>query len=336
MHSDALWFSVIYAIACLYALLDGFDLGVGILSPFVPREDRPKLMRAIAPFWDGNEVWLVALEQTLMGVFPAAYGAILSGMYTPFLILTAALVLRVCAMEFRGKFSEVAWLRIWDFCFWGASVGAAICYGLILGFLAKGLPLTPSQSLDESAMHWRDPFPWVFAGGVVALFALHGAIYLILKTREELQARARQLSWICWGLAPIALGAVALSARDSAPQLLRALQGRKWEGLALIGPLLIMAIALCLLLRRAALAFIGTGGLILWGIGLYACANFPYLVRASNDIALSLTAQNCITSPEGLVYIKWSLLLGVPLVLTYTGWIYWLFRGPVEDQGAEY
>lgn len=336
METSALWFSVLYGIAALYALLDGFDLGVGIIQPFVQAKHRNHLMRAIAPFWDGNEVWLIVLEQTLMGVFPAAYGAILSGMYIPFLILTAALVLRVCAMEFRNKFQNRHFTRIWDLSFFASSIGATICFGLILGYLAEGLPLTQSQNLDEQAMHWQSPFPWVFASGVVAFFTLHGCVFLTLKTRGELQVRAKLLSWICLGLSLATLIAIFKVAGQSAPQLLADNQYHKLVGFAAVGSVLFAGIARFVWSERFLLAFICSGGLIVWGIATYASANFPDLVRASNNPNLTLTAENCITSPEGLYYLKYSLLVGIPLVLTYTSWVYWIFRGPVDSDEVGY
>ncbi len=338
MDQAQLWYGVIFLLIAIYALLDGFDLGVGILHLLANSRERLLLMRAIGPFYDGNEVWLIIFEQVLMAIFPEAYGAIFSGLYFPVLVLTASLVLRVLALEFRHSSENQRWAVLWDSIFFSASLLAALSFGAMLGYLALGMPLTPDGDLDDAKMRWIRSLP-ILAGLVVAsLFALHGSSYLIFKVRGAFQVKVRKWAFALWSICPIFLLITLKSAALSAPHLLVFWQtSRSALSLFLVlGPLLWTLHLLALIKNKPVACFICSGGLIWWAIAAFALSHFPYLVLASNDQMLSITALNAISSPLSRGFLAPVLALGIPLVLTYTGTIYWFLRAPVLDEGNDY
>lgn len=338
MDAIAFWYGLIFLLIAIYALLDGFDLGIGILHPLADSRERLLIMRAIGPFYDGNEVWLIILEQALMAIFPAAYGAIFSGLYFPVLVLTASLVLRVCAMEFRHSSENSLWTICWDWTFFTASLFAALSFGAMLGYLAIGMPLTVDGDLDEAKMQWLRLLPLLAGFSVASLFALHGTSYLLFKLRGAFQAKVRNWAFAIWALCPCILLLTVVVAAKQAPHLMAC-----WRHLTFITAsffglgLLLWIFHLCLLVKTNSFGcFVCSGGLICLAISAFAMSQFPNLVLANNEKSLSITAFNAISSPLSRIYLMRTLSLGIPLVLAYTITIYWLLRAPVVDDRENY
>jgi cytochrome d ubiquinol oxidase subunit II len=201
------WFFLLGVLLIGYAILDGFDLGVGIIHPFVAKGDQQRriTMNSIGPLWDGNEVWLVTFGGALFAAFPNAYATVFSGFYSAFMLLLFALIFRAVSLEFRSKVHNRIWRSIWDWCFFGASGVASLLFGVAGGNLIAGLAIGEGGDYTGTMLNqlWSPTagaYPLVVGLMTVALFAMHGGIYLYLKTEGELQERAHKSMWTLFGV----------------------------------------------------------------------------------------------------------------------------------------
>src|SRR5688572_299351 len=187
------WFVLLGVLLAGYAILDGFDLGVGVLHLCVRKDhDRRVLMNSIGPLWDGNEVWLVVFGGALFAAFPRAYATAFSGFYTPFMLLLFCLIFRGVSMEFRSKQEWPAWRRFWDGSFFASSTLATFLFGVAVGNSIRGLPVDKDGEMRASLLDLLHPYAILVGLFAVATFAMHGSIYLYLKTEGELQQRIRK------------------------------------------------------------------------------------------------------------------------------------------------
>ena len=178
-----IWFAILGVLLTGYAILDGFDFGVGILHPFAARTDRERrlVMNSIGPLWDGNEVWLVTFGGALFAMFPEAYASIFSGFYTAFMVLLFALIFRAVSLEFRSKMKS-SWARsAWDWAFCAASLTAPLMFGVAAGNAIQGLPLSERGDVTAGVLDQLTPYPLLVGAMIVSTFAMHGAIFLYLK-----------------------------------------------------------------------------------------------------------------------------------------------------------
>jgi cytochrome d ubiquinol oxidase subunit II len=196
MDLHIFWFILLGILLAGYAILDGFDLGVGILHLCVRKdEERRILMNSIGPLWDGNSVWLVTFGGALFAAFPEAYATVFSGFYTPFMALLFALIFRAVSMEFRSKHDGKAWRASWDIAFSGASILATFLYGVAVGNTLAGMPINENHEFIGSTRDLLRPYPILVGVFAVATFAMHGSIYLYLKTEGPLQQRIHRWMW---------------------------------------------------------------------------------------------------------------------------------------------
>lgn len=189
-----IWYVLLGVLLCGYAILDGFDLGVGILHPFIAKDDRERrlVMNSIGPLWDGNEVWLVTFGGALFAAFPVAYATVFSSFYTAFFLLLTCLIGRAVSLEFRSKVHSQAWRRYWDIGFFLSSFTAALLLGVAAGNVMAGMELGPKYVYEGNLLSQIYWYPLLVGCLTVSLFALHGAIYLYLKTEDDLQRRIRR------------------------------------------------------------------------------------------------------------------------------------------------
>ena len=324
------WFAIIGFAVLMYVLMDGFVLGIGILSLFA--EDEPQLdhmMTTAAPIWDGNETWLVLGGAGLLAAFPQAYAVMLSALYLPVLLMLVALVLRGVSFEFRFKATTSK--RIWGVCFAAGSIAAGFAQGLMLGAIVEGMPLQGGKYLS-GAFAWFSPFSMLTAVGVVFGYALLGSTWLIMKTQGALQNVAYQLT------RPLVVVVVAFMGLVSTwlPFLSSQVMARWFEGSNLLWlspvPLLALANAVWLwraVVRRAeympfilALTFfaLGFAGLVL---GIWP-----------NLLPPDLTIWKAAAPPASQGFVLVGTLIMLPAVLGYTWWSYSVFRGKVAaDSG---
>ncbi len=327
------WFVIEGILLAGYAILDGFDLGVGILHPFVAKSDveRRLSMNSIGPMWDGNEVWLVTFGGALFAAFPNAYATVFSGFYTAFMLLLFALIFRAVSLEFRSKLDNPAWRRFWDWGFFGGSFLATLLFGVATGNAVAGLPLDAEGNVLVGVLDQLNPYAVLVGLMTVALFALHGGLYLYLKTEGEFQARLRDWMWRSWGFFLVTFMLTTVYTVAMVPRA--TVNFERFPVLVLIVIAAVLAVAnipRCLYWNRPGQAFLSSVVLILSQVALFGAALFPNLVTASNDPALSVTIYNAASSVKTLTIMLIIAVLGMPFVLTYTGIIYWAFRGKVE------
>jgi cytochrome d ubiquinol oxidase subunit II len=336
MDLNAIWFLLVAVLIAGYAVLDGFDLGVGILHLFArSKEERDVHVASIGPVWDGNEVWLLTGGGALFAAFPVVYATIFSGFYLALMLVLLALIARAVSLEFRGLVESTRWQRFWDWSFGLGSLLPAILFGVAVGNVLRGVPVTHDQQWAGSFLGLLNPYSILIGLVSAAFFVMHGALWLRLKAEGALAERMRGVALGAWG-AFVALYAAATFASTWVSPFLFQKTGDPlfW---VLSAAIVAAAVAVPLALRsgRDGLAFLASGATIALAILVTARSAFPVLVPSSIDLAYSLTAYNSSSSPRTLTVMLIIALVGMPLVIAYTAFIYTIFRGKVRV-GAAY
>ncbi len=329
---NTVWFILVGVLFTGYALLDGFDLGVGALHLFV-REDKERrlLLNSIGPVWDGNEVWLVTGGGALFAAFPHVYATVFSGFYMALMILLVMLIFRAVAIEFRSKQPMLWWRKTWDVSFSVASLASSLLLGVALGNIAWGVPLRPDHEFAGTFLGLLNPYSLLVGVTTVALFVMHGAIYLVLKTEGELHDRIR--GWVNRTiiLFIICYVTTTLATILYVPHMISTLKAHPvFFGFAFLNMLAIANIPREIHHGRDGYAFFSSCASMAALMALFGIGMFPDIVMASNDPANSLTIYNAASSQKTLGIMLWMAMIGVPLVLSYTASIYWVFRGKVK------
>lgn len=331
MDLQAFWFVLLGALLAGYAILDGFDLGVGILHPVAKGDaERRAVMNAIGPIWDGNEVWLVTFGGALFAAFPEAYATIFSGFYVAFMLLLLALILRAVALEFRSKVHRPAWRATWDGVFFAGSLLATVLFGVAVGNAMYGVPLDARGIFVGAFADLLHPYALLCGAFSVALFAMHGAIYLYLKTEGELQERIHRQIWRAFGFFLIGYLLVTISTLVTIPRALQNFERWPWAwAVVLLNVLAVANIPRAIHLRRPRYAFFSSSATIAALVFLFGIALFPNVVTA-RTIENSLTIYDASSSEKTLAIMAFIAGLGMPFVVAYTAVIYWTFRGKVK------
>ena len=331
MNLNSIWFLLVGVLIIGYAILDGFDLGVGVLHLFARSDEERRLfINAIAPVWDGNEVWLLTGGGALFAAFPVVYATVFSGFYLALVLLLVALIFRAVSLEFRGKIDSPGWRRFWDYSFGIGSLLPAVLFGVAFGNILRGIPIDAAGNFTGSFLGLLNPYAVGVGVLSLVLFTMHGATYLALKTDGEL--RMRMVSWASrlW-IAFIALYIIATAASLlTAPFLFERLLGNP---LFWILFLLLLAAGLShpIALKAGGIfkAFLASSLTIAAMIGLCALSLFPRLVHSLTDLRYSLTIDNASSSQATLTVMLIIALIGVPIVIAYTWFIYRVFKGKV-------
>ena len=331
MDLNVFWFVLLGVLLAGYAILDGFDLGVGILHP-VGRTDleRRISLNSIGPIWDGNEVWLVTFGGALFAAFPEAYAPVFSGFYGAFMLLLFALIFRAVSREFRSKVHHAAWRRVWDWCFFGASLLATLLFGVAVGNAMYGVPLDQRGFYVGTFLALLHPYALLCGALAVALFAMHGSIYLYLKTEGALQERIHRFIWRTFGIFLVLYLLTPIATLVGVPRAIANFEAHPWAwGVVLLNVLAIANVPRAIFLRRPVYAFASSSATIAALVFLFGIALFPALVTA-HDPANSLTVYNAASSKKTLMLMAFIAGLGMPFVVAYTAVIYWTFRGKVK------
>ena len=337
MDLNVLWFLLLGVLLGGYAILDGFDFGVGILSPLA-RTDRERrlVINSIGPLWDGNEVWLVTFGGAMFAAFPEVYATVFSGYYVAFMLVLLALILRAVSLEFRSKMTSPRWRALWDFGFFASSLLASLLFGVAVGSILVGIPIDErgiyaGGFFDIVAPASQPFFPLMVGLLTAAMFTMHGAIYLTSKTGGELQARVRRWIWHSFGTFLVLYILTTIVALATVPRALENFRHFPWAwGVVVLSVLAIGNIPRAVFLGRAAQAFLSSSLVILCLTALLGIALFPNLVTSSLAAENSLTIHNAASSQKTLGIMALIAALGMPFVLAYTAVIYWTFRGKVE------
>ena len=326
------WFFTLGVLLTGYAILDGFDLGVGILHPLARTdEERRIVMNSIGPLWDGNEVWLVTFGGALFAAFPIAYAAAFSGFYVAFMALLFALIFRAVSLEFRSKRPAGAWRSFWDWSFFGASLLASFLFGVAVGNAMQGVPLGPEQEFVGGVLALLTPYPILVGVMVVATFAMHGSIYLFLKTEGELQRRIHGWMWRTFGLFLVTYLLTTIFTLVTVPHATENFRDMPvaW-GVVVLNVLAVANVPRAIFRGKPFAAFLSSSAAIAALSFLFGMALFPDMLVSSIDPAYSLTLYNAASSERTLAIMRNIAFIGMPFVLTYTVVIYWVFRGKVE------
>lgn len=338
MDYPTLWFVLLGVLLAGYAVLDGFDLGVALWHPFAKDDgERRLLVNSIGPLWDGNGVWLVTFGGALFAAFPEAYATAFSGFYLAFMAALGGLIFRAVSIEFRGKVDRAWWRVLWDTVFFTASFVATIVYGAAVGAAMAGVPLDNRGIMASSTLEQIGLFSLLTAALTLAAFALHGALFLGLKTTGDLQRRTRVWAWVAYAayvvLFLITTG-VAVATIDRAT---KNFDDHPWGVIIVVLNFLAVAnVSRCLYKGYKGQAFISSGCSIAALVFLFGFALFPDLVASSTDPANSLTIYNSASSTATLKLMALFALIGMPFVLAYTSVVYWTFRGKVRIDKHSY
>ena len=340
MDLQVLWFCIVALFFGGYFVLEGFDFGVGLLLPILPRneDDRDVMFRSIGPVWDGNEVWLVVAGAAMFAAFPAWYATMFSGFYIALLLLLVFLIVRVLSFDWRERHHDSRWVGIWAWLNTIACVGASLIWGVAFSNLLYGVPINSNG--DFAGSFWDLFNLYTLLGGiaVLLLFAFHGATYLTLRTTGELCRRAaeaaRRLSiaaavvgagYLIWTVAV----AVDKNDKEVFPPVLPAVLAI----VALLGAVVAVRLA------RSGWAFVLTGAGAFLIVATIFTSLYPRVMVSSTDFSYSLTVDGTASAHYTLAVMSVVALIATPVVLLYQGWTYYVFRarlgghepsGPVE------
>jgi cytochrome d ubiquinol oxidase subunit II len=332
MDLNLFWFVLLGVLLAGYAILDGFDLGVGILHPLARTDsERRVLMNSIGPLWDGNEVWLVTFGGALFAAFPEVYATVFSGFYTPFMALLFALIFRAVSMEFRSKREAAGWRRFWDWSFFGGSTLATFLFGVAVGNAMQGMPIGADREFQGGTLDLVRPYPLLIGALAVATFALHGSLYLHLKTEGELQQRVHRWNWRAFGVFLALYLFATIYTLVEIPIATRNFGRHPWVWVVVaLNILAVSNIPRAIYRGRPLAAFISSCATIAALTFFFGVALFPELVHSSLDPAWSLDVYNAASSQKTLAIMRNIAFLGMPFVLAYTAVIFWVFRGKVK------
>jgi cytochrome d ubiquinol oxidase subunit II len=326
MDLNTVWFVLIAVLFSGYFTLEGFDFGVGILLPFLGKDDtdRRVIINTIGPFWDGNEVWLITAGGAIFAAFPHWYATMFSGFYLPLVLILLALIVRGVGFEFRSKDRHPGWRKLWDWMIFVGSFVPSLLWGVAFGNLIRGVPI--NAEMQYVGGFWNLLNLYALLGGLAALagFTLHGAIFLSLKTRGELTERAHRAATRLW-LPAVVLVLAFVGATYFATDMFARL-GINPGPIPLGAGVALLAAGWFIRQRHNGWAFVMSGLTIILSAATVAIGLYPRVMVSSLDAAWSLTIYNASSSPYTLRVMTIVALIFVPIVLIYQGWSYWVFR----------
>lgn len=337
-YYTTIWFVLVGILFTGYAMLDGFDLGVGALHLLVSKdEDRRIFLNAIGPVWDGNEVWLVVGGGALFAAFPGAYATVFSGFYMPFILLLISLLFRAVAIEFRSKEPSRLWRQTWDILFSLGSIISSFVIGVALGNITHGIPLDENGEFIGTFWGLFNPYSLLLGVTVVILFAMHGSIYLVMKTEGALQKQVKR--WV----PKLILLFVAfyfffnVSTLFACPALTKVIFSR---------PLIFVVLAIDLFLlfnvwrlikaEKEFQAFLSSCLMMAFLMATFGLSYYPNMVISSPHPENSLTITSAASTNYTLGLLCVIVCIGMPMVLTYTTSVYWIFRGKTKLTDTSY
>ena len=326
MDLTTVWFMLIAALWIGYFCLEGFDFGVGMLLPWLARDDRERrvMINTIGPVWDGNEVWVLTAGGATFAAFPEWYATLFSGFYLPLLLILLALIVRGLAFEYRHQRPEAAWHSWWDRAIIVGSYVPALLWGVAFANIVRGVPIDESRDFTGTIFTLLNPYGLL--GGVVTLllFLTHGAMFLALKTDGEIRHRARAVA-VATGLAAAVAAVVFLVWTQS-------MTGNAGSGVlfAIAALALVGGVAMARL-GREGWAFIGTFGCIALAVAGLFTGLFPDVMPSTTDAAYSLTTTNAAATDYTLKIMTVVAAIFTPIVIGYQAWSYWVFRKRISD-----
>lgn len=325
MDYQTIWFILITILFIGYFVLEGFDFGVGIIMPFIGKDDidRRVIINTIGPFWDANEVWLITAGGAMFAAFPNWYATLFSGFYIPLFLMLLALILRAVGFEFRSKMPQSWWRKTADqFIFWGSFL-PALLWGVAFTNIVQGLPIGADMYFTGNLLAILNPYALLGGIVVVLIFALHGALFLSLRTTGDIKERSEKIAKMLW--LPVGVLTVAFA-------ILGYWQTVLFEGLGLVPgtlpTLALLSFVACYVFIRLKMqhyAFASIALTILLGTAVIFYGLFPNVMPSSINEAYNLTVYNASSSALTLKIMTIVALIFVPVVLAYQGWSYYVF-----------
>ncbi|MCU0371738.1 MAG: cytochrome d ubiquinol oxidase subunit II [Ignavibacteria bacterium] len=338
MDLNITWFILVGALLTGYAILDGFDLGVGALHLLAKGDEERRIsLNSIGPVWDGNEVWLVTGGGALFAAFPDVYATVFSGFYIAFMLLLFVLIFRAVAIEFRSKQENKRWRSLWDIAFSVSSIVIALLMGVALGNIIAGVPLGADKEFSGTFWGLLNPYSLMVGITTVALFIMHGAIYLVMKTGGELQNRVR--GWVNNTIIffSICFVTVTMATLIYFPNMTA--HFKEFPGFFVIAIFTMLAIANIpreIHLGREFRAFLSSSATIALLLVLFAIGIFPNLVLSAPQPEHSLTIYNAASSQKTLMIMLIMAIIGMPFVIAYTVIIQKVYKGKVKIDEMSY
>lgn len=332
MDLNILWFILIGVLYTVFFILEGFDFGVGILLPWLGKNDlqRRQIINTIGPHWDGNEVWLLTAGGATFAAFPQWYATMFSGFYLPLFLLLVALIIRGIAFEFRSKDENPRWRSLWDWCIFAGSLVAPLLLGVAFANLAVGVPIDGNMQYTGGFFNLLNPYALLAGVTVLLTCIVHGAIFLTLKLNGEMIKAARRAAQRVW-LGQVVLLFVLMFSTFFATDLVekKGIAAAVVMVVFLVAPLLI---GYFLRRKQSLAAFVLSTLTIAGGTVTTFLVLFPRVMISSTDPAYSLTIYNAASSPYTLTVMSIVALIFVPIVIAYQAWSYRLFRQRVGDK----
>ncbi|OZE96887.1 cytochrome d ubiquinol oxidase subunit II [Rhodococcus sp. 15-2388-1-1a] len=332
MSLPEFWFFVIAFFFVGYFVLEGFDFGVGMLMPILGRHPdavtgekrRRAVLNTIGPVWDGNEVWLITAGGALFAAFPEWYATLFSGFYLPLLLILVALILRICAIEWRGKIDDPIWRRRCDI---GIGIGSrvpAVLWGVAFANIVRGVAIDENKKVTAGFFDLLNPYALLGGATMALVFALHGAVFIALKTSGDVHEDSAKIAARLSVPAVLVGGTFALWTQLA--------HGKTWTwllvGVAAVALLLVVALTAKV---REGWAFVFTSIAIVAVVALLFASLFPNVMPSSTDAAFDLTIANASSSAYTLKVMTWAAAFAAPVVLGYQAWTYWVFRQRISS-----
>ena len=333
-----IWFILVGVLLTGYAILDGFDLGVGALHLLTKTDEERRIsINSIGPVWDGNEVWLVTAGGALFAAFPDVYATVFSGFYIAFMMLLFVLIFRAVAIEFRSKQESKRWRAGWDAAFCVSSIVIALLMGVALGNIITGIPIGADKEFAGTFLGLLNPYSLLVGVTTVALFTMHGAIYLVMKTEGELQERIR--GWVNNTIIffVICFVTATMATLIYYPNMVN--HFKEFPAFFLIAVLTMLAIANIpreIHKGKEFRAFLSSSATIGLLLVLFAIGIFPNIVLSNPNIENSLTIYNASSSQKTLMIMLIMALIGMPFVVAYTIIIHKIYKGKVKIDDTSY
>jgi len=335
MDLNILWFILLTVLFSGFFFLEGFDYGVGMLLPFIAKEDneRRAVINTIGPVWDGNEVWMITAGGAMFAAFPHMYATLFSGFYVALVIMLMGLIIRGVAFEFRGKRDEPAWRARWDMAIFVGSLVPALLWGVTIANLMRGVPIEADFNYYGGLIPLLNPYS-LFGGLVfLSLFIIHGASFLGIKLEGEIKQRAKDLGGKIWILAVVLTVAFLVWTYLSTDIL----NNPGFDGMipAILAAVALLAYGWFLRKGREGLTFI-SGALVIVSVTVMVFSGlFPRLMISTLNTANNLTIYNASASPYALKVLTIVAAIFLPVILVYQGWTYWMFRKRLSPDSPE-
>jgi len=336
MGLQQLWFITLAVLFIGFFVLEGFDFGVGMLMEFFgrtpaalssdPDNHRRTVLNTIGPVWDGNEVWLLTAGGAMFAAFPGMYATLFSGLYLPLLVILFAMIIRVCAIEWRGKIDDPSWRSWADIAIAAGSWLPAVLWGVAFASMVRGLPVDANHQIDLSFGDVLNPYSLLGGIATAGLFAFHGAVFITLKTAGAVHDNARRFA------STLALPVTAAVTVFGIWTQVAYGNDVTWIALGIAVVAQLGAVMLVWTRRGDGWAFLSTASVVVAVVSLLFGCLYPNLIPSTLDPAWSLTVHNASSSPYTLKVMTWAAGIFTPVVIIYQSWSYWIFRQRISAE----